>query len=133
MSFLCPRYPNIVYLSSRRNFMLRWTFISGAKNAVGARGQPQVQVVQALALRQPLSPVLSPAAMFVDDAANRATSALTNKASALVTTYLKSPMATTPSSRVGDLENTTPRQQLERRASLSYVDRRTSFWTGADN
>ena len=107
---------------------------------MGVRSQPQA--VQALAARQPLSPVPSAAALqqvFMDDSGNRAASALTSKPALPSGAYFKSPlkMMTPNSPRLSDLENTTPRMQLEfsfeeRRASIAHGDLHSGFWMGGN-
>ncbi|KAH9574264.1 hypothetical protein CY35_01G047700 [Sphagnum magellanicum] len=98
---------------------------SAAAVAVG-RGQQQQQVVQAPALRQPLSPVVMSVTqqqIYVEDSGNRLQVSNNNKASSFAKRSMTgtSPPTSSPHPRLQGSENTTPMHSFNERRFSSII------------
>jgi hypothetical protein len=90
------------------------------------RGQQQQQVVQAPALRQPLSPVVMSVTqqqIYVEDSGNRFQVSSNNKASSFAKRSMTgtSPPTSSPHHRLQGSENTTPMQSFDGRRFSSII------------
>jgi len=98
---------------------------SAAAVAAG-RGQQQQQVVQAPALRQPLSPVVMSVTqqqIYVEDSGNRLQVNNNNKASSFAKRSMTgaSPPTSSPHARLQGSENTTPMHSFDERRFSSII------------